>query len=133
MIEKDDFLRSLIQKSPLDSPSDDFVDRVMANLLLAPETAPAKKPYFLYVKAAFPFAVLILVLVVVFSTSDLPFLNWLPGKEYYLNSLAPYIGSLFDGVKNAFASKYVSFGLLISVSAGLLFLIDRWFSRRHAV
>jgi hypothetical protein len=32
--------------------------------------------------------------------------------------------------KSAFASKYVSWALLISFSAGALFLIDRMFSRR---
>jgi len=130
MIEKDDFLRELIQKSPLDSPSDAFVDRVMANLKLAPESAPAKPPYFLYVKTALPYAVLTLTLAVVFFTSDLPFLKWLPWNENFLHILVPYFGILIAGFKYAFASKFVSFGLLICISAGLLFLIDQWFSNR---
>jgi hypothetical protein len=130
MTEKDDYLRGLIQKIPLDSPSDAFVDRVMANLQLSPETAPVKTPYFLYVKTVLPYAVLTLILAVVFFTSDLPFLNWLPGKENLLHTLVPYFGILIAGFKYAFASKFVSFGLLIGISAGLLFLIDQWFSNR---
>lgn len=132
-MEKDDLLRELIRQSPLDSPSDDFVDRVMANIRMAPEIAPVKKPFFMFVKATSPFAILTLVLVVVFSTSDLPIFNWLPGKEYFINNLVPYFGSIFSGLKDVFTSKFVSFGLLISVSAGLLFLIDKWFSRRTVI
>ena len=129
-MEKDDYLRDLIQKIPLDSPSDDFVNRVMAGIQMDPQAAPEKKPYFLYIKAAFPYAILTLAVLIVFSTSDLPWLNWIPGKENFYENLVPYFGSLFLGLKNAFASKYVSFGLLILVSAGLLFVIDQWFSRR---
>ena len=133
MVEKDDFLRELIQKSPLDSPSDNFVDRIMAYLQVAQEMAPAKKPFSLYVKIAIPYAVLVLVIFFVFATSDLPFLNWLPGKEYFFDSFLPYFGSLLTILKNTLSSKYVSMGLLIGLSAGLLFLIDRWFSHRTTV
>lgn len=129
-MEKDDFLRDLIQKSPLDSPSDDFVDRVMASLQLAPELAPEKKPFFLQIKNSLPYIILALVVFIVFATSDLPFLNWLPWKENLVDNLVPYFGSIVSGLKVVFSSKYVSFGLLISVSAGLLFLVDRLLSRR---
>ncbi len=132
-MEKDDFLRELIQKSPLESPSDDFVDRIMANIQLTPEAAPEKKPYFLYVKAVFPYALLSLILGLVFSTSDLPFLHWVPGKDYLFETFIHSFGSLFAGLRNAFSSKFVSFALLISASAGLLFLIDRWFSQRSTI
>jgi len=132
-MKKDDYLRELIETSPLDSPSFDFVDRVMSNIRLAPEAAPAKKPFFLYIKTAFPYAAVLLVLIFIFTTSDLPLFNWIPGKEYFLKSLFTTFGSLFTTMNNAFASKYVSLGLLIGFSAGLLFIIDRWFSRRTSV
>ncbi len=132
-MEKIDFLRELIEKSPLESPSDDFVDRVMSNIRLAPETAPVKKPFYLYLKTAFPYAAVLLVLLFIFTTSDLPLFNWIPGKEYFLKSLFTTFGSFFTAMKNAFASKYVSLGLLIGFSGGLLFIIDRWFSRRTSV
>lgn len=132
-MEENDFLRKLIQQSPLDSPSDDFVDRVMNNLKPAQEQVGVKKSFFLYVKAVLPYALLTLLFAVVYATSDLPILNWLPGVEYLQNSLFPYLGSLLAELKNAFASKYVSFGFLIGISAGLLFLIDRFFSRRSTI
>jgi len=129
----DDYLRELIEKSRLESPSDDFVERVMSNIQLAPDEAPVKRPFYLYFKTAIPYAAVMLVLIFIFATSDLPFFNWIPGKEYFLKSLFTTFGSLFTTMNNAFASKYVSLGLLIGFSAGLLFIIDRWFSRQSSV
>ena len=133
MIEQDDFLRKLIQQSPLESPSDDFVDRVMDNITVAPELVPVRKSFLSYANTAIPYAILSLVLVTVFTTSDFPFLNWLPGREYFQNSILPYFGSLFTSLKIVFTSKYVTFGILISISAGVLFLIDNWFTKRSTV
>jgi hypothetical protein len=130
---KDDFLRELIQRSPLESPSDDFVDRVMANIQVSPEISAVKKPFYLYLKAAVPYMTITLVLFFVLATSDLPVFNWLPGKDYFTNNLLPYFSTLLTLFKNAFASKYVSWVLLISFSAGVLFTIDRLFSRRTSV
>jgi hypothetical protein len=130
---KDDFLREIIRRSPLDMPSDGFTDRVMAGIQMAPEVSAVKKPFYLYLKAALPYVIITLVLGFVISTSDLPVFNWLPGKDYFLNSLLPYFGTLLTGLKNAFASKYVSWCLLISLAAGLLFLADRILSRRTSL
>ena len=130
---KDDFLRELIQRSPLDSPSDDFVDRVMANIQMSPEVAVVKKPFYLYLKTAMPYTLIALLLLIVLGTSDLPIFNWVPGKEYFINSLLPYLGTLLVIFKNAFSSKFVSMGLLIIFSAGMLFLIDRLFSHRASL
>jgi hypothetical protein len=129
----DDFLRDLVRRSPLDSPSDDFVDRVMAGIQPAPEASVAKKPFMLIMKASVPYAIIAMILLVIISTSDLPLFNWLPGKDYFLHNLVPYLGSLLAVFKNAFASKYVSWVVLISFSAGVLFTIDRLFSRRTSV
>ena len=79
---KDDFLRELIQRSPLDRPSDDFVDRVMADIQMSAEASVVKKPFYLYLKAAVPYAAITLFLFFVIATSDLPIFNWLPGKNY---------------------------------------------------
>lgn len=129
----DDFLRRLIQQSPLDHPSEDFVDRVMAGIHPAPEIAPVQRPFLQYLQTLVPYAFLIFILFVVFSTSDLPFLNWLPGKNYLIHSLISSFGSLFAGLKYALTSKYVSFGLLIITSTCVLFLIDRLLSRKTTV
>jgi len=130
---KDDFLRDLIRQSPLDSPSDDFVDRVMANIQVAPEISEVNRPFYLYLKAAIPYAAIAFVLIFVLATSDLPIFNWLPGKDYFVSNMTSYFGSLFTILKNAFASKYVSWVVLISFSAGVLFFIDRLFSRRTSM
>ena len=129
---EDDFLGRLIRQNPLDSPSDDFVNRVMAGIQTVPEIASVRKPIFWYLKVMIPYILLFMLFFVVFATSDLPFLNWLPGKSYYLNHLVPYFGTLFAGLKNSFSSKYVSLGLLVMASTAFLFIIDRVFTRKTA-
>jgi hypothetical protein len=130
---KDDFLRELIQRSPLDSPSDEFVNRVMANIQVVPEVSAVRKPIYENVKSAIPYAAITLFLFFVIATSDLPIFNWLPGKDYLVNNLLTYLGTFFSVLKSAFSSRFVSWGLLISLSAGILFLIDLAFSRRASV
>lgn len=127
---KDDFLADLIRRSPLDSPPDDFVDRVMATIQPAPEAAVVKKPFMLMLKSVVPYAVIAIILLVTIATSDLPLFNWLPGKDHFMKDMAAYLGTLFTVFRNAFASKYVSWVALISISAAVLFTIDRLFTRR---
>ena len=126
----DDFLKGLIRQSPLDSPSDDFIDNVMAGLQELPEATVVKRPYFLYLKEAVPYAIFTLLLLFVFATSDLPFMNWLAGKNYFIHNMVPYWVTILTALKNTFTSKYISLGFLICLSAGLLFFIDRIFSHR---
>lgn len=138
MMEKDDFLnddflRDLIRRSPLDSPSDDFVNRVMANIQVVPEVSAARNPIYENVKAVIPYAAITLFLFLVIATSDLPIFNWLPGKDYLVNNLLTYTGTFFAVLKSGFSSRFVSWGLLISLSAGILFLIDLVFSRRASL
>ncbi len=130
---KDDFLRELINRSPLDSPSEDFVDRVMAGIQTNAEVEVVKKPFFHYLKVSAPYFILVFFIFVVIATSDLPLFNWFPGKAYFTNNLMPYLETLFMVFKKAFSSKFVSWGLLISFSTGVLFLIDRLFSRRTSL
>ena len=132
-IMNDDILRELIQRIPLDSPSENFVDRVMAGVQTSPAVVVARKPFFLYLKTAVPYTAFALILFFVIATSDLPLFNWVPGKDYLLQNLLPYFQTLFTIFKNAFSSKFVSLGLLISFAAGALFLIDRLLSRRTSV
>ena len=132
-IMNDDILRELIQRIPLDSPSENFVDRVMAGVQTSPAVVVARKPFFLYLKTAVPYTAAALILFFVIATSDLPLFNWVPGKDYLLQNLLPYFQALFTIFKNAFSSKFVSLGLLISFAAGALFLIDRLLSRRTSV
>ena len=130
---KDDFLRELIQETPRETPSDGFVDRIMANIQMSPETAVAKKTFYVHLQTIAPYVVTGLVVVFVIFTSDLPMLNWFPGKNYLTNNLLPYLGTLLMVFKSAFASKFVSWVFLISFSAGVLVVIDRLFSRRNFI
>src|ERR1035438_4163393 len=77
----DDFLRDLIRNTPLDAPSDDFMENVMGAVQLNPRLAPVKQPFYLWVKSAWPYALAGFILVVFLFTSDLPFTNFLPGKD----------------------------------------------------
>ena len=127
---ENDFLKELMQKTRLESPSEGFVDRIMVQIEEVPEVQTVKAPFYLSLKSAVPYVLLALFLIFVLATSDLPIFNWVPGKDYLLNSLMTYMGTFFAVLKNAFSSKYVSWVLLISFSAGMLYFIDRLFSRR---
>jgi hypothetical protein len=130
----DDFLRDLIRKTPLDSPSDDFLEKVMGNIQLEPRVAPVKQPFFLWVKSAWPYALAGFILIVFLFTSDLPFTNIIPGKDWFGKSLLPYFESLFAGVKNLFAhSKYTTVGLTVLFTGGLLVMLDQLLNRKTPV
>lgn len=134
-MEKDDFVKDdligrLIQKNPLEEPSQDFVDAVMEKILQAPETVPAKRPIFSWIKSAVPYLVIFLFLVLIFLTSDLAFFQSLPGSDYWYNTLLPYLQNIFAAMKGALSSKYVSMALLIGISVVFLFLVERVMSRK---
>lgn len=129
-LNEDDFLRKMMHHVPLDSPSDDFVEKVMAGIKPALIQEPARKPLFQHLKSFFPYALLVLVLFTVIMTSDLPFLNWIPGKNYLNEGVLPYLGVLWSSLGKLFTSKYVTFGLLISASAGVLFLTDHYLGNK---
>jgi hypothetical protein len=128
---KDDFLRDLMRKTPLDSPSDGFLESVMGNIQMKPELAPAKLPFFLWVKSAWPYALAGFILIVFLLTSDLPFTNVIPGKEFFSKGLLPYFDSLFAGIRSFFVhSKYTSVGLTVLFTGGFLVLVDQLLTRR---
>ena len=131
---KEDFLGKLIQNSPLESPSDAFVDDIMSKIRQAPVTIPVRKPFFLFVKNTWIYALLTLAVLIFLLTSDLPFSNVIPGKEYFTNNLLPYISSLFTLVKSSFGNtKAISIPLMIFMAGGLLLLLDHLFSRRTKI
>lgn len=130
----DDFLRDLIRKTPLDSPSDGFLETVMGNIQLEPKIALVKQPFFLWVKSAWPYALAGFILLVFLFTSDLPYTNIIPGKDLFTKSLLPYFESIFAGMKNLFVhSKYSTIGLTILFSGGLLVILDQLLNRRTSV
>ena len=131
---KDDFLKELIGKQPLDSPSDDFTENVMAGIRLAPEYVPERKPFWLYVRASLPYAAIALIVIIFFISSDLPYSKFLPGKEYFRSLLIPYLGNLYSGFVSLFSLvRSGSLPLAVIASGSLLFLLDRIFFRNHTM
>jgi hypothetical protein len=121
----DDFLAKLLQDSSLESPSDDFVDGVMTKINEAPVMVPVQKSFFLFLKNSWQYALIAFAVIVFLLTSDLPFSNIIPGKEYFTRSLLPYISSIFPMIKSSFGSlKNISVPLMIITAAGFLLLMD---------
>jgi len=131
-IRNDDYISNLIRQTPLDCPADDFVDRIMAAIQTEPLVVSERKTFLPYIKSTLPYAALVIFCLLIFATSDLPFMNGIHGKGYIMNEIMPYIGTLIASLKAAFASKYVTWGLLVGIAGGLLFLVDRFLSRRTA-
>ena len=128
----DDFLADLIRKSPLESPSDDFINKVMRGIELQPEAVAAKQPYFLWLKSSVPYVFLGLIILFILYSSDIPYLNFLAGKEYFSGLFIKVFQPFWVSMKTLVSSKFITYSLLISVSAGFLFIIDKFFSRRFA-
>ncbi len=128
-MEKDDYmedeaLRKLIRLSPLESPSEKFIERVMSNLQDVAVVEKSKISLYLYFKSILPYiGVGALVLLFIFS-SDLPFDQFIPGNDLLTKYFLPYFNSLSGSIKSLFASKYVTFALGIALSAGFLVLVE---------
>lgn len=130
---KDDFLKKMLGRVPLESPSDGFTRKVMAGILAEPETAKAKKPFYLFLKSWSLYILLGLFAVVFFLSSDIPYLTFIPGKEFFNDHIVPYFASMFAGLARLFSgSKTLSITLSLMVAGGLLFAVD-WFMRRRSV
>lgn len=132
-IRNDDYLGNLIRTCPVDCPSDDFVQRIMATIAPEPIVVAEKKTFYHYILSTLPYAALVLFCIFIFATSDLPFLNGLTGKGFIMNEMVPYIANMFSGIMSSFDSKFISWGLLVGIAGAFLFLVDRFFSRRTAI
>ncbi len=130
-ILRDDFLKELVQKSPLDSPSDDFVSRVMGNIQLGPEPVRVRQPFFLMVRSAWPYVLGSVILLIFLFTSDLPFTDYIPGKGFYTNFILPSFNLYISWIRDLFShSKYTPIGLIIIGAGGFLFLFDRLLDKK---
>lgn len=128
----DDFLALLIRKMPLASPSDEFINKVMAGIEPLPSLVNEKKPYFWWVKSSLPFIGLGTFVLLILFSSDIPYLNFINGKEYFFSIFIKAFLPFFALMKTLLSSKFITYSLLIGVSAGFLFIIDKLFSRRFA-
>ena len=130
---KDDFLKKLLGRVPLESPSDGFTRKVMAGIFAEPLPVKAKKPFYLYLKAWWPWILLgIFALAFIFS-SDIPYLTFIPGKDYVNDHIIPYLSAFFGTMAGLFTtSKTLSISIAVMVAGGLLYAVD-WFVRRRFV
>ena len=130
----DDFLREMIGKSTLESPSDGFVEKVMDRIQPQPDVAPVTRSFFFFLKSSIGYVLLAAILVGFFLTSDISFMNWIPGKYYFSDTFLPYFSSLFAGLKSLSGNgKTLSIPIMIIVASGLFFLLDRLITSRNAI
>ena len=130
----DDLLKDLFRNQSWESPGDDFTGNVMEQILQAPEVAPVKKPFYFIFLSSWPYVLLFLVSVVFLMTSDLPFTDYIPGKEYFTKNLLPYLGSLFSGFKPLVSNiKTISIPLMIILAGSLLVGFDHFLFRKPDV
>lgn len=130
-ILKDDFLGDLVRQSTPDIPSGDFTGRVMEQILAAPETVPAWRKIIRTLILLLPFLLIAALVAIILVTSDIPVLQWLFSEDPSGAGLFPFGVLLADAIETAFSSRYVTMGLMVMVSAGLLYGIDRFFTRER--
>ena len=129
---EDDFLRGLIEKHQLETPSDDFVQKVMMQVSIQP--VAERKSIFSYIKSASGFLLLFAFILFFILTSDLPYLNFFSGKIIFSEYILPFFNSIIMPFKVLFNSlKSLTIPLMIVVSAGLFFFLDLFLSSKRAV
>jgi hypothetical protein len=130
-IEKDDLLGRLISRTSVESPSEDFVDRVMSGIPVEPLLIREKKPFYLFLKGTLPWILLSVAVIAVLFTSDIPFLSDIPGKTYFTQSLGPYLLSMFSGFTKLFTdSKVGIYSVMILFAGGGLLALDYFLNNR---
>jgi hypothetical protein len=127
---KDDYLADLIRRVPLESPSEDFIKKVMAGIEPLPAPVTEKRPSLIWLKWGLSYVALGAVIVIILYTSDIPYLNSILGRDYSQGIFSNIFLPFFLILKGFLSSKFVSYALLIGVSAGFLFLVDMFLSRK---
>jgi hypothetical protein len=131
---QDEFLRNMVAKSTSATPSGDFVEKVMGRIRVQPVVIHESGPVMVFLKSSAGYFLLAAVVVVFFITSDIPFMNWIPGKQYFLHNFLPYFNSLFTGLKSLSESgRTLSIPLMIIAASGLFFLVDKILTNRNSV
>jgi hypothetical protein len=130
----DDLLRDFFRNQPWESPGDDFTVKVMEQILPAAEVTPVKTPLYITLRSSWPYVLLFLVSLGFLMTSDLPYTDFIPGKEYFTKNFLPYFGSLFSGFKPLVSNiKIISIPLMIILAGILLIGFDHFFFKKPTV
>jgi ABC-type phosphate transport system permease subunit len=110
------------------------VENVMGRILQAPEAVPEKKSFIYYLRSSWIYVLLGLVFIVFLMTSDIPFTDSFPGKEYFTKHLFPYLSSLFSGLKPLLQNtKITSIVVMAVIAGGLLLGLDFFLSRKPLI
>jgi hypothetical protein len=127
----DNILRELISRSPLDEPSPDFVKNVMGSIQDLPVLSEEKKPFYLFLRSAWPYAAIIITLLVVLMTSDFPLARYIPGMSLFHDSVGPIFGNLFASLAGIFKSlKPSSLVVTVIIGGSALLVLDRILFRK---
>jgi len=127
---RDNIIGRLVKNSFSEEPSDDFIDKVMEKIRLAPTPVPSQRTYFSMVKSTIPYLVVAAILVLILITSDFPVLNKL-SVNHLFTGIFQHLVVMGKSLNNFFSSTYVSFGLMIGASLFVLIIIDVIFSRKR--
>ncbi|MBE0646376.1 MAG: hypothetical protein IH596_01185 [Bacteroidales bacterium] len=127
---QDDFLKDLMKKTSLESPSDDFTKNIMGRVETMPVYQPQKKQFFLFIKSALPWIIIVVAFVLFFLFYDLPYGKYLPGGPFLQDVLLPTFSSFFSSFKELASSKFYSIALVVLVCGGGLFSLERLVSHR---
>ena len=131
-VVKDDFLAELIKKVPLESPSDEFVNKVMAGIETIPVPVVEQRPSFYWLRSSLPYLGIGIIVVLILVSSDIPYLNFMGGKVFFSSLFLKVFQPFWFSMKALLSSRFITYSLLIGVSAGFLFIVDKLFSRRFS-
>lgn len=130
----DDYLKDLFRKQSTETPGDNFTDHVMEQIMKSPEVAPVKRSFYFLIKSSWPYVILSLVILVFLMTSDLPFSDYIPGKEYLIKSFLPAFNSLFSGLKPLVTNiKVIIIPVMVILAGSLLVGFDHLIFRRPGI
>lgn len=127
----DDILKELIGKSTPLSPSGDFTKNVMDQVRMQPVVVPEEASFTANMKSVAGYLLVAAVIAGFFITSDIPFMNWIPGKQSFIDTFAVYFGPVLSSIKSI-SLKSLSIPLMIVVATGLFFLVDTFLAQRNA-
>mgnify|MGYP001766389927 CR=1 FL=1 len=127
----DERLGNLIRQAPLEAPSDDFLEHVMMAVSAEPEMVAEKRSLSGLLKTIWPYAALVAFFIIIYMTSDIPGLQQTPEGNLLSQMLLRSVETIIGAIQATFSSAYVSWGLLVGMAGGLLYVFDQWLSRKR--
>lgn len=127
----DERLGNLIRQAPLEAPSDNFLEHVMMAVSAESEMVAEKRSLSGLLKTVWPYAALVAFFIIIYMTSDIPGLQQTPGGSILSEILLRSVETIIGAIQATFSSAYVSWGLLVGMAGGLLYVFDQWLSRKR--